>query len=309
MISRLFEITYMLLERGAVTARELSERFEVSVRTIYRDVENLSAAGIPVYMTKGRNGGIRLLPDFVLDKTVLTQREKEEILSALSGLNATGHGEPAGALSKLGALFGDSGGSWIEVEFSGWGWGREARENFGRIKQAVLNRRVIAFTYFGSGGGKTAAGESTRRTVEPLKLVFRGQSWYLYGWCRSREDYRFFKLSRMEDVTVLDETFDRRAPARVTDLEVTLAPPETVAVVFQADEAVSFRIYDEYPHGCITRNADGSLLVDTTMPRGEWLVSYYLTYGPHVEILEPGWLRSEMRANYARALDKYDREI
>jgi predicted DNA-binding transcriptional regulator YafY len=86
-ISRLFEIVYLLLEKGTVSARELAGRFEVSSRTIYRDVENLSAAGIPVYMSKGRNGGISLLPDFVLDKTVLTQREREEIITALQGLS------------------------------------------------------------------------------------------------------------------------------------------------------------------------------------------------------------------------------
>jgi predicted DNA-binding transcriptional regulator YafY len=167
-ISRLFEIVYLILEKGKVPARELAERFEVTTRTIYRDVESLSAAGIPVYMSKGRNGGLSLLPEFVLDKTVLTQREKDEILSALAGLSATGRDETSGALNKLASLFGASGYNWIEVDFSGWGWTQGLKDSYSLLKEAILARRVLTFDYFGS------KGEKTSRTVEPLKLVFRG---------------------------------------------------------------------------------------------------------------------------------------
>lgn len=300
-MSRLFEITYLLLGRGPSTARTLAERFEVSTRTIYRDVERLSAAGIPVYMEKGRNGGIGLLPGFTLDKTVLSQEEREEVLSALNGLGAAGYGEEGkdGALTKLASLFGDSGGGWIEVDFSGWGWGREARENFDCLKAAVLGRRAVAFTYYGS------AGEGTSRVAEPLKLVFRGQAWYLYGWCRLRSDFRFFKLSRMEDVTPLEEVFTRPAPARVTDEVIPGNAPDTVAVVFRADPAVAFRLFDEFPHDRIRREPDGSFFVGADMPGGDWLVSYYLTYGNNAEILEPASLRAEIGNVLRAAADKY----
>lgn len=316
-ISRLFEITYILLERGTVTARELAERFEVSPRTIYRDVENLSASGIPVYMEKGRNGGIRLLPSFVLDKTVLTSGEKDEILSALQGLAAAGldesgeTGATKSAFKKLAALFGMTGANWIEVDFSGWGWGSAAKVNFERLKTAVIGRRAVAFTYYSSAGGwaNTAGlktgGETTRRVVEPMRLVFRGQSWYLYGWCRLRADYRFFKLSRMQDILLLDEVFDRMPPSRPAEPDIPLIAVETVSVRLRADQSVAFRIYDEYPHECILREEDGSLLVSSDMPYGEWLISYFLTYGPHIEILEPDNLRSEVIETLGAMLGKY----
>jgi predicted DNA-binding transcriptional regulator YafY len=287
-ISRLFEIVYIILEKGKVTARELAERFEVTARTIYRDVENLSAAGIPIYMTKGRNGGLSLLPDFVLDKAVLTQREKDEILSALAGLSATGRDEADGALSKLASLFGESGYNWIETDFSGWGWTQGLKDSFSLLKEAILARRVLSFDYFGSKGVKTS------RIAEPLKLVFRGQSWYLYAYCRTRGNDRFFKLSRMDKIILQNESFIRKTPERV----ITNAPNgpdyEMVTVRFRAFAPISFRIYDEYPHRCIQEEASGNLIVETSMPKGEWLNSYFLSYGENMEILEPVELRDKL---------------
>ena len=293
-ISRLFEIIYIVLEKGKVTARELAERFEVTPRTIYRDVENLSAAGIPVYMTKGRNGGLSLLPEFVLDKTVLTQRERDEILSALAGLSATGRDEADGALSKLASLFGDSGYNWIEADFSGWGWTQGLKDSFSLLKEAILARRVLSFDYYGSKGGKTF------RTVEPLKLIFRGQAWYLYAYCRTRGTDRFFKLSRMDRIIIQSESFSRKTPEQVITTEQGKPDYELISVRFRALPPISFRIYDEYPHHCIREEEDGSLLVETSIPKGEWLNSYFLAYGENVEVLEP----PELRDNLIRTLDK-----
>jgi predicted DNA-binding transcriptional regulator YafY len=287
-ISRLFEIVYLILEKGKVPARELAERFEVTTRTIYRDVESLSAAGIPVYMTKGRNGGLSLLPEFVLDKTVLTQREKDEILSALAGLSATGRDETSGALNKLASLFGDTGYDWIEVDFSGWGWSQGLKDSFSLLKEAVLTRRVLSFDYFGS------KGEKTSRSVEPLKLVFRGQSWYLYAYCRTRASDRYFKLSRMDRIILRNESFSRKTPERVISSEPGKPEYEMLSVRFRAFAPIHFRIYDEYPHHCIHEQDDGTLIVETVMPRGEWLHSYFLSYGENIEVLEPTELREAL---------------
>lgn len=288
-ISRLFEIVYIILEKGKVSARELAERFEVTTRTIYRDVENLSAAGIPIYMTKGRNGGVSLLPEFTLDKALLTQREKDEIMSALAGLSATGHDEADGALRKLASLFGDSGYNWIETDFSGWGWTEGLKDSFSLLKEAILAHRVIAFDYFGS------TGEKTSRAVEPLKLVFRGQSWYLYAYCRKRCNDRFFKLSRMEKIIIQYEGFTRKTPERVLLKEQSIPEYKTIAVRFRAFAPISFRIYDEYPHRCIQEENNGNLIVDTSFPLGEWLYGYFLSYGENIEILEPLELRNDIK--------------
>jgi predicted DNA-binding transcriptional regulator YafY len=287
-ISRLFEIVYLILEKGKVPARELAERFEVTTRTIYRDVESLSAAGIPVYMTKGRNGGLSLLPEFVLDKTVLTQREKDEILSALAGLSATGRDETSGALNKLASLFGDTGYDWIEADFSGWGWSQGLKDSFSLLKESILARRIITFDYNGT------KGEKTSRVVEPLKLIFRGQSWYLYAYCRMRCSDRYFKLSRMDKIILGNESFSRKTPERVISSEPGKLEYEMLTVRFRAFPPIHFRIYDEYPHHCIHEQDDGTLIVETVMPRGEWLHSYFLSYGENIEFLEPTELREAL---------------
>lgn len=119
--SRLFKIVYYLLDKGHATAPELAEKFEVSVRTIYRDIDALSGAGIPIYAETGRNGGIYLMKDFVLDKVVLSEEEKEEILTALQSINTIQNIDGSQIIQKLSAMFHLNIENWIEVDFSRWG--------------------------------------------------------------------------------------------------------------------------------------------------------------------------------------------
>lgn len=168
---RLFEILYLLMEGETVTASALARRLEVSPRTIYRDVEALSGAGIPIYMTKGRGGGIRLLPDFVLEKSLFSHQEQDEILYALQSLAVTGGLQDKTVLSRMRALFQRTPADWIDVDFSGWGHGPQEREKFLRIKQAVLESRVLSFTYY------STCGQTTNRRIEPMKLRFRSSAW------------------------------------------------------------------------------------------------------------------------------------
>ena len=118
--NRLFEIIYILLDKKTVKAKDLAEHFEVSQRTIYRDIEALSEAGVPIYMTKGKGGGISLLSDFILNKTVLSKEEKKEIIAAMQGFNAVNKNEFNGALSKINSFLGENNENWIEVDFSNW---------------------------------------------------------------------------------------------------------------------------------------------------------------------------------------------
>ena len=201
-INRLFEIVYILLENKIVKAGELAEHFEVSVRTIYRDVETLSQAGIPIYMSKGKGGGISLMPDFILNKAVLTEQEKGEILSSLKAVSALSLSESGSALNKLNSMLGKQNDDWIEVDFSSWGYFENDENYFSKIKKAIVEKYVITFMY------SSSKGEKILRTVLPLKLVFKGAAWYLYGYCRLREDYRFFKIRRISELSLSEEIFD-----------------------------------------------------------------------------------------------------
>ena len=163
---RLFEILYILLERGGATVGELAGQLEVSERTIRRDIDALSAAGVPVYAARGRRGGVRLLDGFVLSKSLLSAREQDEILYALQSLRATGAEQDGVLLTRLSALFRRDTVDWIDADFSDWGDTGERRALFEQLKAAILERRVLSFDYFGQNG------QAARRTAEPVKLRF-----------------------------------------------------------------------------------------------------------------------------------------
>ena len=281
---RLFKIVYHLLDKGRATAPELAEKFEVSVRTIYRDLDAISAAEIPIYTVQGKGGGIFILPEFVLEKSLLTPQEKEQILMALQGLAAVEDSRTDELLTKLGGLFRVQGANWIEVDFSDW------------LKRAVFSCRRVSFSYFAGEGGGTV------RTVEPVKLIFKSKDWYLYGFCLLRNDYRFFKLTRIKDLTLLPETFLRRK-ADVPELKPTIQQERLISVRLKFSPAAAFRVYDEFAD-TVEKDAQGSLYVTVDMPE-RTLYSYILSYGDAVEILEPDELRRSMKEKLTRMAEKY----
>lgn len=200
MLSRLLGIVYILLKKGTVTAGELAEQFEVSVRTIYRDVEQLSMAGIPVYARKGKNGGISLTERFVLDKMVISEDEQKRILAALESVRETGAREEGLILQKLSAFFRADSPNWVSIDFSDWSGRRQ--ELYEKIRQAILERRVMEFDYY------SQYGEMSRRTAEPVQLVFKEYTWYVRAYCRKRQAMRLFKVLRMKRVQLLEERFE-----------------------------------------------------------------------------------------------------
>ncbi len=289
--SRLFQIVYYLLERGHATAPELAEKFEVSVRTIYRDIDALSGAGIPVYAEAGRNGGIRLMSDFVLDKAVLSQEEKQEILVALQSINIAQNINGSPTLQKLSAMFQTGSENWLEVDFSRWGSEEPDKEKFELLKSAVIHRRAVMIDYAGSGG------ETCRRTVQPYKLVYKSKAWYLKGFCEKRQDMRMFKLNRILDMEVLKEGFVRRD---VQDEEETFdGVYDQITLRFPGEAA--YRVYDEFDKSQIQRQENGDLIVCAKMPEDAWLIGFLLSFGAQVDILSPAHLR-EVVAEQAKLI-------
>ena len=297
--SRLFKILYYLLDRGRATAPELAAALEVSQRTIYRDVEALSGAGIPIYAEPGRNGGICLLHDAVLDRALLSQEQQDEILFALQAILATGGGAEEETLSRLTALFRREGTGWLEVDFTGWGSGAAERENFALVKEAILTRRPLSFTYYSS------AGAQSRRTVEPARLVFKSGCWYLSAYCRIRQDWRIFRLARMEDPTLEEESCPPRHPPE--RLEVPSPGGEQgTELRLRFQPSAAWRVQDYFHPKQITRESDSHLLVNCNFPEDQWLLSFLLSFGSQLEVLSPGYWRDILVREGKKFLEVYE---
>ena len=294
-ISRLFEIVYILLDKKTVTAGELAERFEVSQRTIYRDVETLSSSGIPIYMSKGKGGGISLLPGFILNKAVLSEKEKADILLALKASSSVGISESDTALKKLSGLFGSVSTDWLEVDFSSWSNTPKEGETFEKLKKAVTQRNVISFMY------SNAKGENITREAEPVKLCYKSGSWYVFAFCRLRKDFRFFKLSRMKELSVSDETFMREAPSAIIPKKEWTG--ESVTLKLRLAPEASFRVYEEFE--TMEKQSDGSFIVELKIPKQDWIYGYIFTFGEHCEVLEPEDFRAEVKNRLEKSLKQY----
>lgn len=292
--SRLFKILYCLLDKGQVTASELAEKFEVSVRTIYRDIDALSEAGIPIYAEAGRNGGIRLMNDFVLDKAVLSEEEKQEILAALQSINMA-QNISSQTLQKISAMFNLRSENWLEVDFSRWGNKGTDNEKFELLKSAVIHQKCVKITYANS------YGTISERIVQPLKMSYKSMAWYLKAYCTQKQDYRVFKLTRIMDLEILTESFSKRTFPKL-DEEFGQGYH---TIVLRFPQNMAYRVYDEFDNTQVSKGENGDLIVSVDLPEDEWLIGFLLSFGTQVDIIEPEYLKDIVAKQAKKIYEKY----
>lgn len=298
--SRLFRILYELLANGKTTAPALARKLEVSVRTIYRDIDALSACGVPIYTIPGKSGGIALLDGYTIPKALLSDDERAQILAALQGIDTTTAQENDTLLTKLTAIFQTANSNWIEVDFSDWvRQGRPTQETFQTIKEAIFAQRVVTFHYYGN------SDEESKRQVLPLHLVFKSKDWYLYGFCRLREAYRYFKLTRIQSLRILAEHFDPCNLPPEPPRTSPLAQKQLITVTLKFDKMLAFRVYDEFSDPIHTDD-DGNLILTTMLPDSETLFAYLLSFSDGVEILAPADLRTRFYEKLEKIRKKYE---
>ena len=297
-INRLLDIIYTLLNEKTVTAQKLADRFEVSRRTIYRDIDILSLSGIPVYTEKGKGGGISLLPGFVLDKSLLNEQEQSEILSALHGLSAIKPVKAEQILNKLSVVFNRDIVNWVDVDFSDWSC--SGSDIFYGLKEAILNKNVVEFDYYSTSAKKM------RRRMEPLQLWFKSKSWYVKGFCLLRQDVRLFKLTRMKNLTVTNESFRER---KLTEKSPTAKehPKRRTAVTVKLKilPEMAYRVYDEFDENQVIAQDDGNFMITTTWPEDDWVYGTILSFGEWAEVLEPEYMRQLIKEKAKKIYESY----
>jgi predicted DNA-binding transcriptional regulator YafY len=294
--NRLFRILYYILEKGKVTAAELAEKFEVSVRTIYRDIDSISSAGIPIYATQGKGGGIEIAEDFVLSKSLLSENEKQHIMLALQGMDNTTKQYEDELLTKLSALFKMKSTNWIEVDFNNWQNNKLYEKTFNDIKSAILSKHIILFSYFSSNEKETS------RSVKPVRLLFKSQDWYLYAYCLLRNDFRYFKLSRIKNLETQAEIFEDSFDDVILKKEMPNYNRVRIRVKF--DRKVAFRVYDELS-GEIIEDDAGNLYTEIEIPNDYNLYNYILSFGDGAEVLEPEEVRIQIKKMINKLAEKY----
>ena len=298
-IDRLIGILSILLQEEKTTAPELAEKFEVSRRTINRDIDDLCKAGIPIRTAQGTGGGISIMDGYCIDRTILTSKDMQMILAGLRGLDSVSGKRYYGQLMEkiqTGSSEFISGRDSMLIDLSSWYKGSLAPK-IEVIQNAIENRHIIQFMYY------APSGESNRR-VEPYYLVFQWSSWYVWGWCLEREDYRLFKLNRMYCVVETDRGFLRR-DVPMPDFSNEKMFPGGIKVKALFTQDMKWRLVEEFGPNCFTETDDGRLLFSADYTDMENLVTWLMTFGAKVEVLEPEEVRDIIRRNAEEILKIY----
>lgn len=294
-IDRLIGILSVLLQEEKTTAPELAERFEVSRRTINRDIEDLCKAGIPIRTAQGTGGGISIMDGYRMDRTILTSKDMRMILAGLRSLDSVSGSSYYGQLMEkiqAGASQFISGRDSILIDLSSW-YRDSLAPKIETIQDAVGDRHLIRFRYYAPSG-------ESERTVEPYYLVFRWSSWYLWGWCQIKKDFRLFKLNRMDNVRRTEKIFECRE-VTMPDLSNEKIFPVGIKVKALFEEDQKWRLVEEFGPECFSEYDDGRLLFTADYTDMESLVTWLMTFGEKAEVLEPKEAREKM-ARIARRM-------
>lgn len=298
-IDRMIGILSILLQKKSATAPYLADQFEVSRRTINRDIEALCKAGIPIVTKQGINGGISIMDNYKLERTLLTNTEMQDILAGLRSLDSVNGTNRYGQLmEKLAAGTSDfmAGNETILIDLSSWN--RETLiPKIELVRSALEACRELKFRYYGPRG-------ESERCMKPYYLIFRWSSWYVWGWCKLREDFRLFKLNRLNDLQVTNEIFAKQS-VPLPDLSIEHIFPGGIRVKALFDEGCKWRLVEEFGPHCFEEQADGALLFHADYTDRENLIAWILTFREHAELLEPADIRGEIQQIIERMKERY----
>lgn len=287
-IERLFSITYYLINHKKTTSKELANRFEVSVRTILRDIDILSMAGIPIYTAQGTGGGIFLDQHYVLNKTTLTQQEQQRIILALKSICASGQLEAKLLAGKLENLFAQNHMDMMEIDFSRWGSPHTDKIKFEQLISAIVDCRKISFSYVNMSMKKS------ERKAYPMKLKFQSKAWYLQAVCENNNTLRTFKINRIFNLHIQDEMFDK------SKLSVFSAPEDEkpfaalIELKLRFSSYVVYKLYDDFDVNEIVLDKNGEGCITINVPETDWIYSYILSFGTDVEVIGPEHIKKKI---------------
>ena len=298
-LERLIGILAILLQKDTVTAPYLAEHFEVSRRTINRDIEVLCRAGIPIYTRQGQGGGISIMEDYKIERTLLTGREMQDILAGLRSLDSVnGTRRYEQLMDKLAAGSSDflTGNHSILIDLSSW-YKNSLAPRIELIRSAIDTGIELEFLYY-------SPQTESKRIIEPYYLIFQWAGWYLWGWCKQKKEFRLFKLNRMDQVHMNGIRFEKRK-APLPDLSNETVFPGGIQVKAVFEPECKWKLVEEFGTGCFTEMENGKLLFQAEYTRREHLISWLMGFGDKAEVLEPLDVREEIKCSIEKMKRKY----
>jgi len=302
-IDRLLGILTVLMKKEKVKAKDLAERFEVSLRTIYRDVEDISKAGIPIITYPGGDGGIGIADGFTLDKSVLTREELQSIVLGLKSLGSVMMGSQISSL--LGKLSPEPNRfiackDDIIIDLASF-YKNSLAPKISLLRQAIAEKAIVRFEYYSKTG-------QTKRELEPYFITFKWAAWYLFGYCRLREDFRLFKLNRL---TMLELTEAHYVPRTITeeqlDLEAFYSDPQTIQyATLLLNRSLEYMVVDGYGLGSYEVVDDDTIIAKWDYVNEQEMIKTILGLGGGAKVIAPQNLADAVRAEAEKILHQYE---
>jgi Predicted transcriptional regulator len=298
-IDRLIGILSILLQNNKITAPYLAEKFEVSRRTINRDIEDLCKAGIPIITLQGSGGGITIADGYKMDKTLLSPEEMNAILTGLISLDSISHNSRYKQLmdklkqesysASKDTIYDST--NHIIINLSSH-YKESLSLKIAAIRKAIEEKHCISFTYYSKSG-------ESQRNAEPYLLIFEWGSWYVWSYCKKNMDFRMFKLNRIQNLSQLDDSVPERVLPSYKE-NTNQFFEGTIHVIAQFDPKAQWRLIDEYGIDCYKQLKNGNLLFEFDFSNSDFLLQWLLSFGDQVTILEP----LSMRTEYFTILEK-----
>lgn len=296
-VDRLVSIIMILLDKERVSAQKLANMFEVSLRTIYRDIDSIDMAGIPIRSISGVGGGFEIMPKYKVDKNVFSVKDLSSMLIALTNFsNIISENDLINAIAKVKSLIPTEKSKDIEVrtnqihvDLSSWLYNENVQPYLEMIKKALENRKLLSFDYIDRYGNKT------KRLAEPYQLVLKSSHWYWQGYCLKRSDFRLFRLSRMTNLKIDDKTFEMRDfPNPNLDFEDILATMQS-KIQIRIHNSILDRVLEHCSSDHIRMYGSEYHIVDFPFIENDYYYDILLGFGNKCECIEPSHIRAEMK--------------
>lgn len=306
-LERLVSITFMLLNRKQFSATELARKFDVSVRTIYRDLDAIDSAGIPLTSQSGRQGGFGIMDTFRIDRQVLSFKEISSIINALKGVNAALEDQGMNlTIEKIATLLPRSASfdalsthQSLAIDYIPWGYAETYKNLFKTLYHAIENQKIVTIDY------DKPNGKTIQRTIEPMTLLFKGYNWYVFSYCKLRQDYRMFRLSRIKNLQLTNQSFTRREKSYEDLSSWSDSSQKNINLTLKFAPRLKTLVEDYFKKEQLTYKNNGNIIAKVQFPESDWVYGYILGFGPYVEVLKPAHVREKIAQSAKKILKIY----